>query len=95
MDEVMELSACSDCYQYAAGTLEGGASAQIAAHKRIARDNGLDDGPGLAQRVQISTGDGDGLYGIEPHFSWSPCEFCLSRLGGDRYPVVVILGAAS
>jgi len=25
----------------------------------------------------------------EPSFSWSACDYCGSRLGGDRYPAVV------
>ena len=27
----------------------------------------------------------------EPYFSWTPCEECLSSLGGDRYPVSGII----
>ena len=27
---------------------------------------------------------------FEPYFSWSACDICESRLGGNRYPVAII-----
>ncbi len=91
----VKLWACVDCYQFAAGVLETDATAQIEALQRMRRDNAphtvaliaggdhedwcqLDDGS-----EECSCDDGG--------FSWSPCEVCLSTLGGDRYAVTMLL----
>ncbi len=85
--EPFELEVCVDCYLYAGMATEPGTSttAQDDACTRIQRDNG-------DARITLYAGslEGDEGEGPEPHFSWSPCEFCLSTLGGDRYPITVV-----
>ena len=86
MSETVELDVCVDCLMLAAGY-----DAQDLGHElpqavldapaRVARDNNV-------ERVTIVPGEGDA-----GHFSWSPCELCLSTLGGDRHAVTVIIEA--
>ena len=42
---------------------------------------------GLAGLYNLSPGTT-----IGPYFSWSSCECCGSRLGGDRYDIIAIRG---
>ena len=87
MSEMIELDVCVDCLMLAAGydAHELGheiPQAVLDAPARIARDNSV-------ERVTVVPEDGEG------HFSWSPCELCLSTLGGDRFRVTVILEAGA
>ena len=90
MMEIFTLDACVNCLMYAAGYSEHelGAPRPAAVAEgfdRISRDNS-------PELVIINPG-GFEEDESESHFSWSPCDICLSSLGGDRHPVTVIVGA--
>jgi hypothetical protein len=103
VDDVV-LWACVDCLQYAAGIPEKDRGepyppAVLEAVERMRRDN-------YPACVELIPGSGDHHDGCAQGqdydadcdceydnggFSWSPCEMCLSSLGGDRHAITLLL----
>lgn len=76
---VREAKVCIDCYELAAFGKEALDSMDRATVVSCSR--GLDH---LSKSGYVTTGCEQ--YG----FSYTPCECCCRRLGGDRYQVVVL-----
>ena len=98
------LWACTDCYQFAAGIPEEDRGepyppAVLEGLERMKRDN-------YPASVELVAGSGDHHDGCSSEldggescdceydvggFSWSPCQCCLSSLGGDRFAVTMLV----
>ena len=75
MDMQELLSVCEDCYVASAGIPTEGA--ELVPLGRLTNAVAVDPA------TEPECGDG---Y----HFSWQPCPGCGSRLGGNRYDVIVV-----
>lgn len=77
-----DTTACVDCYYAANGLeIEGEGDVRVTPLSSIDRDEWVESGWKCDPRTEPESDH----YG----FSWSPCECCGSRLGGDRYAVSV------
>lgn len=75
--EEVEIEVCDDCAMMSANGSHGWEYDESWLNAYVAQADALGD--------PILTHD-------ESHFSMSPCEFCGSRLGGNRHRAVVVVG---
>ena len=80
------LTACADCFQVIAGNLD-------------VMDLDADREGEILTAINAIQNDGRRLYcdddGSGAGFSWTPCDVCKSKLGGDRYAVTFTLKGGS
>jgi len=80
---ITELTVCSDCLQVAANGREAGAVHEEGSGCHVERYAAAVERFGSEPVPCTWPGDGQ-------HFSWYPCGFCGSRLGGDRFDAVIL-----
>jgi len=80
--DMIPLAVCVDCLQVAAN----------------GRDAGAEYAPGHSEAyaVAVAANGGEPVPAFDEErghwFSWSPCQFCGSTLGGDRFDAVLVEG---
>lgn len=75
-NEIIQAEVCVDCAMYwANGEFPEGVTFE--------REMELATCPGVPDNCTVAIGDDAG-------FSWSPCEACGSKLGGDRFEAVYL-----
>lgn len=79
-----EMNICTDCLMAGANGLHGWEYDEewLEAYEKACETYGGDPTP--------NTTETEHGWECEGWFSWSPCGFCGSTLGGDRYPAVVL-----
>lgn len=83
-EDTVEIEVCTDCLMAAANGLHGWECDEdwLDAYETACKTYGGDP-------IPVSE-DSENGWSCNGHFSWSPCEFCGSKLGGDRYPAVLM-----
>ena len=76
-----DTTACVDCYAAAAGVLES--VPEFPPLTVVRPGERVELGWRFPSAGMVNNPDGSDVLG----FSWSPCECCDSRLGGDRFAV--------
>ena len=92
-DDLWTIDVCEDCYCAHAGVVEGPEPDPVPL-SAIGEGVRVWDGCTVCDPCdhgECGRGPSCGCgYGDQGHgFSWSPCQGCGSRLGGNRYPLVL------
>jgi hypothetical protein len=81
LDERIEMEVCVDCLMVDANGESEGIEPEALARIEKAYTDATADGWYYANNCDEN---------CEGWFSWSPCGFCGSTLGGDRHPAVLL-----
>lgn len=82
--DTIDIDICTDCLMAAANGLLGWDYDEewLEAYETACETYGGDPIPTMENEEHG--------WQCEGHFSWNPCGFCGSKLGGDRYPAVLM-----